>query len=55
MLLFGVDGTVYAMSFGSGQGSRATALADPEWASKLADARLTEIRAYDKSASSVLY
>ena len=30
-------------------------LADPEWASKLADARLTEIRPYDKSVSSVLY
>jgi len=30
-------------------------LADPEWASKLADARLGEIRPYDKSAGSVLY
>ena len=30
-------------------------LADPEWASKLAGARLTEIRPYDKSVSSVLY
>ena len=30
-------------------------LADPAWASKLADARLGEIRPYDKSAGSVLY
>jgi 2,4-dienoyl-CoA reductase-like NADH-dependent reductase (Old Yellow Enzyme family) len=30
-------------------------LADPEWASKLTDARLTEIRPYDKSAGSVLF
>ena len=30
-------------------------LADPEWASKLTDARLAEIRPYDKSASSVLF
>ena len=30
-------------------------LADPEWARKLTDARLTEIRPYDKSASSVLF
>ncbi len=30
-------------------------LADPEWARKLTDARLAEIRPYDKSASSVLF
>ena len=30
-------------------------LADPEWASKLAGARLAEIRPYDKSAGSVLF
>ena len=30
-------------------------LADPEWARKLAEARLGEIRPYDKSAGSVLY
>jgi 2,4-dienoyl-CoA reductase-like NADH-dependent reductase (Old Yellow Enzyme family) len=30
-------------------------LADPEWARKLTDARLTEIRPYDKSVSSVLF
>jgi len=30
-------------------------LADPEWARKLADARLADIRPYDKSASSVLF
>jgi 2,4-dienoyl-CoA reductase-like NADH-dependent reductase (Old Yellow Enzyme family) len=30
-------------------------LADPEWARKLTDARLAEIRPYDKSAGSVLF
>jgi 2,4-dienoyl-CoA reductase-like NADH-dependent reductase (Old Yellow Enzyme family) len=30
-------------------------LADPEWARKLTDAQLAEIRPYDKSASSVLF
>jgi 2,4-dienoyl-CoA reductase-like NADH-dependent reductase (Old Yellow Enzyme family) len=30
-------------------------LADPQWADKLADRRLSEIRPYDKSADSVLY
>jgi 2,4-dienoyl-CoA reductase-like NADH-dependent reductase (Old Yellow Enzyme family) len=30
-------------------------LADPEWARKLTDARLAEIRPYDKSASSILF
>jgi 2,4-dienoyl-CoA reductase-like NADH-dependent reductase (Old Yellow Enzyme family) len=30
-------------------------LADPEWARKLTDARLTEIKPYDKSAGSVLF
>ncbi len=30
-------------------------LAEPEWARKLQDARLDEIRAYDKSADAVLF
>ena len=30
-------------------------LADPEWAAKVADGRLSEIRPYDKSADATLY
>jgi 2,4-dienoyl-CoA reductase-like NADH-dependent reductase (Old Yellow Enzyme family) len=30
-------------------------LADPEWAAKVADGRLSDIRRYDKSADGTLY
>ena len=30
-------------------------LADPEWAAKVADGRLSDIRPYDKSADATLY
>jgi hypothetical protein len=30
-------------------------LADPDWAAKVADGRLSDIRPYDKSADATLY